>query len=731
MLTRYFGCAVCVFCEYRLGSWFFFSVHLIRYLMGGGSRAASAKSKSTSAKANASPSLAQLLQAFMPTQGECAAGKALNPASGMCRIACTLGQERNLKNNCVNVKTLKSKGKRPPTGFNVFTRELSKLENIDKSQLMTIASAVWKKMSDAKKNKYKAKAAKLKPPDVCPEGKEMNDATGMCRIACAKGKKRNVKGNCVKRPLTGFNVFTRELGVLENIDKSDFMKSASKLWALMLDEEKERYKAYAATGMSRENCPDNKKRNLMGNCVYTYRSCKEGTEKNPMTLMCQEKCPEGTKLNLMGNCVNTSRKAPKPRPEPKAPKVCPAGKEMNDATGRCRITCAEGKKRSLRGNCVNTSRKERKPVIPEIGRPSLRGHRPPETGNHEPGARAPATFSRQRPVYVNKGGSGCVLRPSVPCEHIPWNHNTVSKVFPTKEHALAEKEKYDKFVPIVDKDSKFTVELVYTCDIDPSKVDAKCGKEYGRKEPLYQLVYIDGGQDLLMAARTVKFDTLFARLEAIFKGLCTMHRRKVMHLDIKPDNMVYNSSTGKLALIDFGLVHSFTEYTQELNSVFATQLFRFPYPYYPGEFPLLGNIINQENPSQRNANTDQLNIIVDRLVKVLHTHHPLSSLLRSSVNELRRSINAKIYMREYETDVTTYIPDKVDVYGLGASIINILRMSVESKQTSIDSMEEFYVGVVMLCTKMVAASPRDRFSAHDAKKEYDRLKKDEHNRPQR
>ena len=113
-------------------------------------------------------------------------------------------------------------------------------------------------------------------------------------------------------------MFIRELGTLENIDKSAFMKSASKLWALMLDEEKDMYKAYAATGMSRENCTDNKKRNVMGNCVYVSRGCKEGTEKNPMTLLCQEKCPDGTKLNLMGNCVNKYRKAPKP---------CPGGKE--------------------------------------------------------------------------------------------------------------------------------------------------------------------------------------------------------------------------------------------------------------------------------------------------------------------------------------------------------------------------------------------------------------------
>ena len=364
------------------------------------------------------------------------------------------------------------------------------------------------------------------------------------------------------------------------------------------------------------------------------------------------------------------------------------------------------------------------PAIPATGRPPLGGHRPPDTGNHEPGTRAPATYNRQRSVYVNKGTYGCVLRPSEPCPDIQWNHNTVSKVFHTKKHAFDEKQIHDTFVAMADKNSEFTVELVSTCDIDPSKVDAQCGQEYVRKQPLYQLVYIDGGQDLSKAARTVKFDTLFERFEAIFKGLCTMNTLKYMHMDIKPDNMVYNSSTRKLALIDFGLARGFTDYKNQLYSQFANMIFPHPYAYYPGEFPLLGNIINQKAPSKRNANIEHLNAIVTKLVAALDTHNPQSSALRLTVIDLRTAINTTIDMSEYYTDVTKYIPDKIDVYGFGASIINILRMSVESKQTSIDSMEDFYVDVVKLCTKMVAASPRDRFSAQDAKTEYDRIQKD-------
>ena len=241
--------------------------------MSGGSRAASAKSKSTSAKAKAGPSLAQLLQALTPNRGECAAGKALNSDSGMCRIQCTLGQERNLKNNCVNVKTLKSKGKRPPTGFNVFTRELSKKEGIDTSQLMTTASYLWTNMPDADKNKYKAKAAKLKSPRVCPEGKEMNAATGRCRKPCAEGKTRNLNGNCAN-PKNPYPPRSCPEGKEMNL----------------------------VTGYCAPTCPEGTRRSLKwpGDCVNTSRKAPKKAPKE------RKPCAEGKERNLNGNCVNVA-----------------------------------------------------------------------------------------------------------------------------------------------------------------------------------------------------------------------------------------------------------------------------------------------------------------------------------------------------------------------------------------------------------------------------------------
>ena len=324
-----------------------------------------------------------------------------------------------------------------------------------------------------------------------------------------------------------------------------------------------------------------------------------------------------------------------------------------------------------------------------------------------------------------------MLRPSVPCNNIAVD-NTISKVFEELGRAILEKNIHDEFVTMVDPNNDFTVKLVTACRVstnDPNNVDAISGCRFeSRQKFMYQLVYVDGGQDLAIAAKTVDFDTIFCKLEPIFEGLCKMQTCRVVHLDIKPDNIVYNRSTGKMALIDFEFACPFSAFSEEnqIAECGIDKLCIYPYPYYPGEFPFIGRFIDRTalkhiDLRTSNPNTVLLNTIVDKLVISLGTHFPLSKALRSRVDKLRSEINMEIDMSAYLTDVRRYLPDKVDVYGLGVSIIEVLYISVQSKQTSIYSMEYVYILVVELCTKMVAASPRNRISAQDAKIEYDRI----------
>ena len=200
------------------------------------------------------------------------------------------------------------------------------------------------------------------------------------------------------------------------------------------------------------------------------------------------------------------------------------------------------------------------------------------------------------PLYTNNGTYGCVFRPAVACTSGTDTENLVSKVFrsPDKNYAREEIELHNKIVHQIDPKGKFTVRLVENCKIPVNKFPLgevrKC-KNFSQIElnaiELPQIIYEYGGFDLIEAARRYSFEEIFSALGPVFRGLVTMKEKNYVHLDIKPANMVYNSDTKKLALIDFGLATN-------LNKLYYARnyhVFIHPYPYYPPEFPILANRI--------------------------------------------------------------------------------------------------------------------------------------------
>lgn len=307
------------------------------------------------------------------------------------------------------------------------------------------------------------------------------------------------------------------------------------------------------------------------------------------------------------------------------------------------------------------------------------------------------------PLYTNNGTYGCVFRPAVPCR-TGNTANLVSKVFknPHKDYAREEIELHNHVVHQIDPQGNFTVRLVESCKIPVNQFPfgeiKKCKNftfvERGAKE-LDQIVYEYGGVDLKMGARLYSFEEMFSALGPVFSGLVTLKDKRYVHLDIKPDNLVYNSDTKKLALIDFGLA-------TKVNKLYVPgnlYIFRHPYPYYPPEFSLAANQIEGVDKYNPKTNVAYLLTYINALYRKNKT--PELALLKTRTMDTHAVLD----------------PKKVDVYMLGATILELLHMCVAHKTTDMSKGRRFFAAVFTLIGKMTAGSI-NRITPEDAYKEW-------------
>jgi serine/threonine protein kinase len=180
-----------------------------------------------------------------------------------------------------------------PTESVKMYKQCLKKHNITKMNILATNTVPISSVSSVRKSSklFRKKSSTKQTHKVkqCPEGKELNPATGRCRNKCPSHKQRNSKGNCVVKT------------------KNDKHSSKTK----------------------------NKKSSIK---TKKIKICPSGKELNPATGRCRNKCPPNKERNSKGNCV-VKTKNDKRTSKTKKIKICPSGKELNPATGRCRNKC--------------------------------------------------------------------------------------------------------------------------------------------------------------------------------------------------------------------------------------------------------------------------------------------------------------------------------------------------------------------------------------------------------
>ena len=332
------------------------------------------------------------------------------------------------------------------------------------------------------------------------------------------------------------------------------------------------------------------------------------------------------------------------------------------------------------------------------------------------------------PKYTNNGTSGCVMRPAVSCKKGKTNdRNAVSKLFKAKAVAKDEVDMHNEIIDAIDPKGDFTLKLYENCDVDGnlfkrSEIN-KCRNfdenEKARKS-IPQIVYEYGGYDLWEATRRFSFERIFLAMHRAFKGLVLMERNKYCHVDIKPDNMVFNNETGKISFIDFGLSMKFEDLYQPKN----VYLFGYKYPFYPPEFHAIdafySNSLSKKSFDKNLKYLDALILNEGRAYfsKNAQFLREWEGIANPDMEEFAEFLRKEQPLPE---KLASKYCNRLDVYMLGATILYLLYLCSRHGTSNVGKNSTFFIATLRLAKKMVYFTPSLRITPKKAFEEYRKI----------
>jgi serine/threonine protein kinase len=325
-------------------------------------------------------------------------------------------------------------------------------------------------------------------------------------------------------------------------------------------------------------------------------------------------------------------------------------------------------------------------------------------------------MSKKRKV-IGEGSYGCVHKPSLNCNTIPepkFNYdNYVSKLMlnenakkELKEFLIIDKiDNKNKFHlgnpilcnPKIDKDFKKDIK---ECSIIDSKKVIENTNDYSLLISKY------GGNDLsdfcynklkkyLKTKKKYKTAHFFVEIINLFRGLLLFKKHKLIHYDLKPQNILFDENIGKFKYIDFGLMkrkneiiknskknknnsgiihwsyplecgfmnkEDFDLYTSNANSKLQVKqkfLNEIVLNKQNIKYPLLNNLFDIKRPGAFNL-----------IFSYINTDLEIPSI--ATKNEYVRSFfygfDELISRENYDT-ILNIIIDNIDIYGLGFSLL--------------------------------------------------------------
>ena len=356
-------------------------------------------------------------------------------------------------------------------------------------------------------------------------------------------------------------------------------------------------------------------------------------------------------------------------------------------------------------------------------------------------------MSKTRKV-IGEGSYGCVHKPSLHCAHLPkpnFDYNGyVSKLMKTKraEEELAEFVKFHRYDP----NDEYHLGTPIMCKPDLKEANVmKDVEQCKRMSPEIKanpadydlLVMKYGGPDLkifckskinqfLKTKKEEKSDKFWLEVHHLIKGLQFFRNSGIVHNDLKPQNILYDTKTNKLMFIDFGLMQTKAELIRtSKNNTNNQAVFHWSYPLDCGFMDY-----NAYSKYKRGLTNGYRKLVKDEIIGMLVSDSkkntarlPLKKpeafeLFFSYINPTGKDMTTdakyafiesffdgldEIVKLEYDDYLYDAI-DSIDVYGLGFTLQYILNCFKRHNAVS----QDFFNLASSLFFKMYESNPDNR-----------------------
>jgi serine/threonine protein kinase len=352
---------------------------------------------------------------------------------------------------------------------------------------------------------------------------------------------------------------------------------------------------------------------------------------------------------------------------------------------------------------------------------------------------------------IGQGSYGCVYKPSLHCDDISkkdFNYTDYISKFMKTNNAIQELEQY-LIIGKLDKNDEYHLGRPVLCKPDVSDLKhnlANCEAinltDFSENPDNYSLLLSKyGGKDLhyffryslssfLSRNKQMKVDKILIQIHNLIMGLQFFKQHGLVHYDIKPQNILFNSKQMEMRYIDFGLMTFKNKIINESkNSDNWLGIYHWSYPFDCGmmnqtSFTHYKNLSTSEKQTFKNKfaeiiinetqplHNDHISIKSPAGFKVVFTYLnpsykiPDKTTQYSYVDEFFNGLNDMIEDGKSYEHILNKIIDSIDIYSLGFTLQFIVNSLFKKYAFSV----EHYTLLTSFFSKMYDFNPNTRIT---------------------